>query len=300
MRRANGGRSSFPSSWKCKERPLIGVLLSLLAAAFYGSADFCGGLATKRSAMVAVAICSQFAGLILLLIVRPFIPAHAQLPDYVFGALAGICGGLGVALLYHALSIGKMGVVSPITAVLASAVPLGIGVARGEHLSGLQYAGIAAALVAIVMISFSTEESGTREFATAGVKEAIACGMILGGFLFFLSYTHRAAGLDNLLAARIASIGVLAATGFALRQPYLPRRIDLPLVIVTGVLDMTANALFVLATFAGYLSIAAVLTGLYPASTVLLARIVLNERLRSIQKAGVGLALAGVLLIAVR
>jgi drug/metabolite transporter (DMT)-like permease len=272
----------------------------LFAALLYGSADFCGGLATRRNSMIAVTLCSQACGFILLLLVRPFFHDHALPSDYLFGALSGLCGGVGIALLYHALSVGKMGVVSPITAVLASAVPLTIGILRGERLSIVQIVGILAALVAIVMISFSTEEGGTREFATAGVKEAVASGVVLGGFLFFLSYTHRAAGLDNLVAARVASIAVLAAGGFVLRQALLPQKSDAPLVVLTGALDMTANALFVLATFNGYLSIAAVLTGLYPAGTVFLARVVLNERLRGMQKAGVGLALAGVLLIALR
>jgi drug/metabolite transporter (DMT)-like permease len=236
----------------------------------------------------------------LLLLVRPFIPSHAVPSDFFYGALGGLCGGIGLALLYHALSIGKMGVVSPITAVLGAALPLGIGVARGEHLSALQFTGIAAALVAIVMISFSSEDDGRREFATAGVKEAIASGLFLGGVYVLLSYTHPAAGLDNLLAARIASIAILLTGGLVLRSRLVPRREDLALVIGAGMLDMTANALYVLATLRGYLSIAAVLTSLYPASTVFLARIVLHERLRGMQKAGVVLALAGVMLISVR
>lgn len=250
--------------------------------------------------MVSVTLCSQAAGLALLLLVRPFVPSHAVGSDYLFGALGGVCGGIGIALLYHALSIGKMGVVSPITAVLAATLPVGVSLARGEALSPAQGGGIALALVAIVMISFTHEEDGRRELATAGVKEAIACGLILGGFYVFLSYTHPQARLENLLAARVASIGVLVCAGLLLRQRFVPQRRDLPLVLLTGLLDMTANGLYVFATFNGYLAIAAVLTSLYPASTVALARIVLGERLRAMQKAGVVLALAGVLLISLR
>ena len=274
--------------------------MGLFAALFYGAADFCGGLATKRSAMVAVTLCSQAAGFALLLFTRPFLPAHAAASDYLFGALGGLCGGIGVMLLYHALSIGKMGVVSPITAVIAAALPLAFGVVRGEHLSALQVAGIGAAFIAIGMISFSSEDGGRREFSTAGVKEAIACGIALGGFYLFLSFTHPAAGLDNLIGARIGSIAVLLLAGLVTRAAFVPQRADWPLVLATGTLDMSANALFVLATFHGYLAIAVVLTSLYPASTVFLARIVLNERLRGMQKAGVVLALAGVVLIAIR
>jgi drug/metabolite transporter (DMT)-like permease len=250
--------------------------------------------------MVAVTICSQTIGCAALLLALPFLGGHAVPSDYLFGALGGICGGLGVMLLYHALSIGKMGVVSPITAVLAAALPLAVGLVRGEHLSVLQFVGIAAAFVAIGMISFSSEGDGTREFSTAGVKEAIGCGLILGGFYLFLSYTHPAAGLNNLLGARVGSIAVLLLTGGIARSAFIPVRADLPLVAATGLLDMSANALFVLATFHGYLAIAVVLTSLYPASTVFLARVVLNERLQRMQKAGVGLALAGVVLISLR
>jgi drug/metabolite transporter (DMT)-like permease len=251
-------------------------------------------------AMFAVTLFSQFVGLLLLLLIVPFTPGHAVPSDYLFGALAGIAGALGVALLYHALSIGKMGVVSPITAVLAAAVPVAIGVSRGEHLGFAQFAGIGIAFVAIALISFSTENGGTREISTAGVKEAIASGLVLGGFLFFLAQTRHEAGVHNLIAARVASVAFLAIVGWATRTNFKIPRDQLPLVAATGAIDMTANVLFVLATFSGYLSIAAVLTSLYPASTVFLARLILNERLALSQWFGVALALVGVVLIALR
>ncbi len=250
--------------------------------------------------MFTVAVISQAAGFVLLLIVLPFTPSHTVASDYIFGALAGVAGALGVALLYHALSIGKMGIVSPITAVLAAAFPLVFGAFRGERLSLTEGLGLFLALVAIVMISFSLEPSGQREISTKGVREAIVTGFVFGAFFILLSYTHPAAGLHNLLAARIASVSFLLVAAFATRTNLVPRRADLPLIVATGLLDMTANILYVLATFAGYLSIAAVLTSLYPASTVFLARVVLGERLGRIQKAGVAVAFAGVVLIALR
>ncbi len=250
--------------------------------------------------MLAVTLFSQAVGLALLLVVRLIVPAHAVEADYLFGALGGICGGVGVALLYHALSIGRMGVVSPITAVVAAAVPLVVSVARGEHLSPSQIAGIVLSLVAIVLISLSEERRGTREIATAGVREALASGVLLGGFYIFLAHTHPAARLENLVAARAGAIGVLLALGLATRTPLRAHRGDWPLIAGCGMLDITANALYVLATFNGYLSIAVVLTSLYPASTVFLARVFLRERLARVQQAGVAFALAGVALIALR
>ena len=270
----------------------------MFAAAFYGSADFCGGLATKRTSIFAVTVVSQTVGLALVLFALPFFPGHPTAADLAWGLLAGICGGSGLALLYHALSVGKMGVVSPITAVLAAALPVFVGFVRGEHLSAYQAGGIAVALIAVVLISISTEENGTRELATAGVKEAIASGIALGGFYTLLALGGTQAGLYPLVAARVGSIGFLLLTALLLRRTFRPSRAVLPLIVLAGALDMTANALYVLATFAGYLSIAAVLTSLYPASTVFLARIVLHERLQFVQKIGVLCALAGVVLLA--
>lgn len=272
----------------------------MLAALTYGAADFCGGLATRRSAMITVALLSQAVGFALLLVVLPFTPSHAVASDYLFGALAGLCGGLAITLLYHALSIGKMGIVSPITAVLAAALPLVYGTIRGDRLTMLQIFGLLLALIAIVMISLSLEDSGKREIVTAGVREAIATGFLFGGFFILLSYTHPAAGLRNLLAARVTSIALLLVAALATRTRLVPARADLPLIVACGVLDMTANILYVVATFVAKFEIAAVLTSLYPASTVFLARIVLGERLGRIQKAGVAIALAGVLLISLR
>jgi drug/metabolite transporter (DMT)-like permease len=251
-------------------------------------------------AMFAVTLFSQLVGLVLLLVVVPFTPGHTVPSDYLFGALAGIAGALAVALLYHALSIGKMGVVSPITAVLAAAIPLIFGTIRGDRLAVVQVVGLFLALIAIGMISFSFEPSGEREIATAGVREAILAGFGFGAFLISLSYTHPAAGLHNLVAARLASIALLLVITLASRTSLVAGRGQWSLIVGCGLLDMTANILFLLAIFAGGLEIAAVLTGLYPASTVLLARVVLGERLGRTQKAGVAIALAGGVLISVR
>ena len=275
-------------------------MLSLAAALVYGAADFCGGLATKRTPSLVVALLSQTIGFAVLLVALPFTPGRGAPADYLFGALAGVCGAIAIALLYHALSIGKMGIVSPITAVIAAAFPLVFGIVRGEHLALAQIVGLILALVAIVTVSLSFEPPATRAGAIAGVREAIATGLLFGGFFILLSYTHRAAGLHSLLAARMVSIPLLLLVALLARAKLAPYRSDWPLIAACGVMDMGANVLYVLATFNGYLAIVAVLTSLYPASTVLLARFVLNERLTRIQKAGVAIAIAGVLLISLR
>ena len=276
----------------------MGIVLGLLAAAFYGSADFFGGLATRRSPIFAVTVISQAVGLLLLCAALPFLRGHFTTGAILYGGLGGLCGGIGLALLYHALSIGKMGVVSPITAVLAAALPVIMGLARGERFTPWEALGMAIALVAVVLISLSHEPDGRLEFSTAGVKEAIASGIVLGGFYTFLALAGKDAGVYPLLSARAASTAFLALAALVSRQSIVPARASVAIIVFAGGLDMTANGLYLYASYAGYLSIAAVLTSLYPASTVFLARAVLGERLAGVQKAGVALALAGVVLIA--
>jgi drug/metabolite transporter (DMT)-like permease len=276
----------------------VAIVLGLLAAAFYGAADFCGGVATRRSGMLAVAVVSQAIGLVLLFAMLPFVHGTFTRQALVYGLAGGACAGIGIALLYHALSIGKMGVVSPITAVLAASLPVFVGLARGDRLSSSQMLGIVLALIAVVLISLSTEADGRFEFSTAGVREAIASGVTLGGFYIFLALAGKGAGLYPIACARFGSIVLLLLIALVARRTVIPLAATLPIVLLCGVIDMSANVLYVLAAYAGYLSIAAVLTSLYPASTVFLARMFLGERLSNTQKFGVGLALAGVALIA--
>lgn len=269
-----------------------------MSAALYGGADFLGGIATRRASMVAVTLLGQSVGLVVLLALIPFFGGKLAPAEIGWGLAGGVAGGLGIALLYHALSIGKMGVVSPITAVLAAAFPIVFGILRGDALHWFQLAGIAIALVAVVLISLSREASGEREIATSGVKEAIASGLAIGVFFLCLGLSRRSAGLETLLMARVGSVGFLLLLAAATRTNFRVGRPVFGMAFASGIIDMAANVLYVIAAQTGALAIASVLTSLYPASTVLLARIALNERLQTVQKVGVGLALAGVALIA--
>jgi drug/metabolite transporter (DMT)-like permease len=248
--------------------------------------------------MLAVTLIAQSVGLICLLGVVPFYGGHPLHSELLWSAAGGVFGAIGIALLYHALSIGKMGVVSPITAVIAAAFPVIAGVVRGDALTWFQLLGIFVALVAVVLISMSKEESGEREIATEGVKEAIASGVAIGLFFLALGLGQRGHGFGGLLAARIGSVVCLLLLALAGRTPMRLPRATLGTVVASGAIDMTANALYVVAAQTGQLAVASVLTSLYPASTVFLARFVLRERLQLVQKFGVGLALIGVALIA--
>ena len=271
--------------------------LAVLSSITYGAADFLGGLATKRSTMFSVVVFSQLSGLILVLISLPFLPPSSPTTiDFAWGAASGLAGGVGVALLYRGLAIGVMSVVAPVTAVCAVIVPLVVGITLGERPTGLAIAGVLLAIAAIVLVSQTGHtEEGKR--ATTGLPIAIASGIAIGIFLVFLKHTGPSAGLWPLIAARVVSVAFFTMAGLVLREKLMPRRESMPIVIGGGALDILANILYLLAVRRGLLSIVATLTSLYPASTIILARIVLRERLRLLQQAGVACAAVAIVLI---
>ena len=278
----------------------MAVLLGLTSALVYGAADFLGGLASRRSTAYAVVVWSQFAGLILLLaavvVMGDPLPGRA---DLAWGVLGGVGGGGGVVLLYRGLAVGRMSVVAPTAAVGGASLPVLVGILLGERPSPLALAGVVVALAAIVLVSSSSviaEEHRTNR-VPPGLFEAIGAG--IGFALFFVSLDNVAieAGLWPLLAARV-SIVVAAVAGVATRSSLRPARADVSSIVLVGIADMLANLLYLLASRRGMLSIVAVLVSLYPASTVLLARVVLHERLSGRQVIGLVAAAIGVVLIA--
>ena len=282
---------------------MLAVALSLACAVTYGAADYFGGLASRRATMLGVVLISQAAGLLALLAVLPFLGGDAGGRDYALAAIGGVFGAGGIALLYRGLAIGRMAVVSPITAVLAALTPVVYALVRGERPTFVTVLGMASALVAVVLISRGphSEDVGSLDWRLGlppGVAEAVGSGIVLGGFFIALSAIDRNAGLVPLVSARLASIATIGVVAAGLRQSLAAPRSVLPTILVSGVLDMTANVFFVLAARSGMLSIVAVLASLYPAATIALAGTFLHERLTRVQWAGVGCALAGVALIA--
>jgi drug/metabolite transporter (DMT)-like permease len=280
-------------------------LLALGSAALYGAADFIGGLTTRRSSAMPVVLLSQAAGLILLALILPLLPhASPSRPDLLWGAAAGLTGGIGVVLLYRALAIGTMAVVAPTTAVSAVVIPVAVSVLLGERPSALAVAGIVLAIVSVVLVS-SEQTAAVAEThgpaldrkLPAGVGVALAAGIAIGFFFLSLAQTKPGAALWPMFVARIVSVtlfGVLVIAGK--RSLRLPAGIAV-LSVTAGIIDVLANALYLLATWSGPLSIVVTLSSLYPASTVLLARVVLRERLNVLQIVGVCCALAAVVLI---
>ena len=279
---------------------LMASLFALLAAVTYGAADFLGGIATRRATMVGAVLVTQGAGLALLLLATPLLPdAQVGRADLLFGALAGITGSIGVALLYLALAIGPMTVVAPVTAVCAAIVPLGIGLMLGERPHPLAGLGVVLALIAVALLSQAeTAErvTGPRRLGR-GVRVALASGVAIGLFLAALGQTTAGAVLWPLAISRSVSLTLFLGLALATGRPAGVPRAALPPALACGALDMVANALYLAAVRQGQLGLVATLASLYPASTVLLARIVLGERLGAWQQLGVAGAVAAIVLI---
>jgi drug/metabolite transporter (DMT)-like permease len=275
------------------------ILLSAFAAALYGSADFCGGLATRRSSVVPVMILSQFAGLVALLPVLPLLPsASASTADLAWGAIGGSALAVGLTLLYRGLATGKMSVVAPVTAVLSVCVSALAGFLAGDRLSASAWAGVALALAAIVLISQDRASAGVPTGRSArALGLALTAGALLGLFLIALKKTAPASGLLPLVPARLTAMGVLALFATFRRLPLRLPRSAIWLAAGGGALDVSANVLYLLAARMGTLTVAATVTSLYPASTIVLARVILRERLRAAQIAGLVFAAAGIALI---
>ena len=280
-------------------------LLAIGSAVLYGAADFTGGLTSRRAGTIPVVILSQASGLVLLALLLPLLPAASpSRPDLLWGALAGLTGGIGVALLYRALAIGTMAVVAPTTAVCAVAIPVVVSVVLGERPMPLAVAGIALGIASIVLVSQhrpaeepDREPRASEKGPRSGVGTALASGVAIGFFFLTLAQTRSDAGMWPILVARLVSVTLFGAVAIVGRISIrMPARMAL-LATVCGVIDMLANALYLVAAREGPLSIVVTLSSLYPASTVLLARVVLGERLNVLQISGVACALAAVVLI---
>lgn len=280
-------------------------LLAIGSAILYGAADFTGGLTTRRVGAIPVVVVSQASGLIMLALILPLLPhASPARADLLWGAVAGLTGGIGVALLYRALAIGTMAVVAPTTAVCAVAIPVVISMLLGERPAPLALGGIGVGIASIVLVSQHREaEQAARQDPAAaggrrsGVGTALASGVAIGLFLLSLAQTRADAGMWPILVARLVSVTLFGTVAIAGRiSIQMPAQMAV-LASVCGVIDMLANALYLVAAQQGPLSIVVTLSSLYPASTVLLARVVLGERLNLWQISGVGCALAAVVLI---
>ncbi|MBA3350702.1 MAG: EamA family transporter [Actinobacteria bacterium] len=283
----------------------MGIVLGLAAAVIYGAADFVGGLVSRRTNVLAVVLFSQLWGTAPLLAAVPFFGATVTTGDLIWGAAAGLAGAGGIVFLYRGLSVGRMTVVAPTTAVEAATIPVIFGLVGGERPSAVALAGVALALPAVALVSSSPRSApgeighgGDASRLPPGLLEALVAGLAFGFFFISLERTGSGSGLWPLVVARATAMVSVGAAAVLTRRSPRPSPGTTAGIATAGGLDVLANILYLLASRQGLLSLVAVLTSLYPASTVLLARVVLRERLWRVQAAGLLLAALGVALIA--
>jgi len=274
------------------------VLLALGSAIAYGFSDFVGGLLSRRTSVWSVATVGQTVSTVGTSAFALLVGGDPAPGDWLWGGVAGVGSGLGTVFLYRGLSSGRMSVVAPISAVGAALLPIAVGLVAGERPQLLTWLGVGCALPAIWLVSRSAAPA-TPAAESAGVTDGLLAGVGFGALFAALGQVPEEAGLWPLTLAQGASVVVIVTLGVALRQSWLPRDRDAALGAVPGVLGALATVLFLLSSQAGLLAVAAVLASLYPATTVLLAALVLHERIGPSQALGLLLAAAAVALVAV-
>lgn len=269
----------------------MGAALALLSSLTWGVADFMGGIASRKRSVLQVLVIAYPVGAVVLTGVAIFVvPGELSRETFTIGAIAGAIGATAIGCLYVALKRGPMGIVSPITAVMSAAIPVFFGLLNGERLNLLAVIGMFTAAIAVILVS--QEVNAHQKIAFSTIAISLTSGSLIGTYLTLIGTSSDDSGIWTATIARwFSSILVLAAVLATVRKferssyPWL-------LVIISGVLDAAANGIFQIATQNGMLAIVAVLGSLYPATTALLARFILHERLHKIQITGVVLALA--------
>jgi drug/metabolite transporter (DMT)-like permease len=279
----------------------LAVVFGLLVAVSFGSADFLGGRASRAAATPAVLLVAQATAVAGAIVVALAVGADVTTPDLVFGALAGGVNVIGLGLLYRGLTTGRMGVVAPVTAVVGACVPVTWGIASGERPSGLVGAGVLLAIVAGGLIAREHDSAKQNAGIDRAIAYAIAAGFALGTSFVFFAKTSDASGFWPVLTARAAAVVVVGIALVALRTRgpvAFPQGTDRTLALAAGALDVAATALLLLAVRRGLAVVVAPVASLAPAATVVLAWLVLGERAGGLQRVGLVVAIAGLVLIA--
>lgn len=292
---------------------MTAVILAALAGLSYGASDFSGAVASKENDSVQVTVAMQVVSLLALIVILVAFPAGVfTATDLVWGAIAGLGGGFGLATFYRALAIGPMSTAASITALCSASVPVIAGLAMGEVPGAMTLAGIGVAIPSAVLVSVggmamtrvTSDGLPPREYAAAvgGVGQtrglAVAAGFGFGLFFIGLAQTSADGGLYPLLGARAASIIALATVVVAGTGAQRMAGAQWFPVTIAGLLDCAANSFYLLAIERGSFTWVAAVSSLYPVSTVLLARLILKERIMPLQIVGLCGSAGALVLIA--
>ncbi|WP_405475650.1 EamA family transporter [Streptomyces sp. NBC_00009] len=276
---------------------MIALLLALGSSLAYGCADFLGGLGARKAHVLRTVMVAAPASLAVELLLWPVLGASFSPAALGWGAASGVASAAAFALLYKTLAIGPMNVLSPVTALVSAALPVGVGLMQGERLGMAGLLGLPLALVAVVLVSAGRGAGSARPSRTA-LLLALGAGAAIALQLIFLHQAPSDSGVAPLVIGRAVSSAVTLAAAGIMHRRLGPEKPAYAMSAGAGVLDSLANLLFLLAARSGDLTVVAVITALYPAGTVLLARKVLAERIHRGQLVGLGTAAVAVSLLA--
>tara|TARA_B100001741_G_scaffold69864_1_gene55935 strand:- start:2113 stop:2943 length:831 start_codon:yes stop_codon:yes gene_type:complete len=273
----------------------MGVLLSLATALLYGSGDFLGGLTSKRNSQIQVLTAISVVGVAPLWVIAPLVADTVTLNDLYLGAAAGLAGMAGLGLLYRGLSRGPMSVFAPLTAIVSAVFPVMWGLARGDQQIFRTWLGILLGLLGIFVLALPEHKDSSR-LSSAVIYEAILAGIGFGLFFALLSETNTESAPWPIVAGRTSAAVLLLIVAVINKSAILPTG-SWATLFGCAACDTAANVAFLFALRYEQLGSVAVLASLYPAATVLLARVVLHEHLTKRRMAGLGLALGAVVLV---
>ncbi|MFJ9362529.1 EamA family transporter [Streptomyces mirabilis] len=276
---------------------MIALILALGSSLAYGCADFLGGLGARKAHVLRTVMIAAPASLAVELLLWPFLGASFSAGALGWGAASGIASAAAFALLYRTLAIGPMNILSPVTALVSATLPVAVGLLQGEHLGAAGLVGLPLALVAVILVSAGHGAGSARPSRTA-LLSAFGAGGAIALQLVFLHQAPSDTGVAPLIIGRAVSSAVILAAAGLMYGRLGSERPAYAMSTAAGVLDSMANLLFLLAARSGDLTVVAVITALYPAGTVLLARGVLAERIRRGQLVGLGTAAVAVSLLA--
>ncbi|WP_086731286.1 DMT family transporter [Streptomyces carpinensis] len=276
---------------------MIALLLALGSSLAYGCADFLGGLGARKAHVLRTVMVAAPASLAVELLLWPVLGASFSPVALTWGAASGVASAAAFALLYRTLAIGPMNVLSPVTALVSAALPVGVGLLQGERLAAAGLVGLPLALVAVVLVSAGHGAGSARPSRTA-LLLAFGAGAAIALQLIFLHQTPSDSGVAPLIIGRATASAVTLSAAGIMHRRLGAEKPAYAMSATAGVLDSVANLLFLLAARSGDLTVVAVITALYPAGTVLLARGVLAERIHRGQLVGLGTAAVAVSLLA--
>lgn len=278
----------------------MAILLALCSALAYGLSDFIGGFVSRRTSAWAVAVVGQSASAVLTTLAALLVPGIPEPRDVAWALLGGVGGGMGVGFLYRGFTSGRMSVVAPVSAVGAALVPVTAGALGGERPGALVWVGVVVAMPAIWLVSSTPSAVRTQGGSFGeGFLDGVLAGLGFGLLFACLGQVPDSAGLWPLAGTQLVSVPAVVVLASLVRAPWVPRERQVRWALVCGPLGAVATLTFLLASQQGYLTVSGVLASLYPASTVVLALLVLRERVHRAQALGLALCAVTVALVAV-